>query len=175
MTFRDFSRIEELYHAALGRPSGERVAFLEQACGGDESLLREVKSLLGYEAEAEQLFGQPVAEAVTRELALLRGTRLGPYEILDRIGSGGMGVVYRARDTRLGREVAIKVLPQEAAGDAGRLRRFEREARSAAALNHPNIATVYEVGDHEGTRFIAMELVEGQTLKDRLEAARLSM
>jgi eukaryotic-like serine/threonine-protein kinase len=175
MASRGFSRIEELYHAALGHPPGERIAFLQQACAGDEGLLREVKSLLGYEAEAERLFEQPVSEAATRKLAILRGTRFGPYEVLDWIGSGGMGEVYRARDTRLGREVAIKVLPEEAAGDAGRLRRFEREARSAAALNHPNIATVYEVGDHEGTRFIAMELVEGQTLKDRLEAARLSM
>ena len=157
-----------------GSPPGERVAFLEQACAGDEGLLREVKSLLGYEVEADLLFEQPVSATVTRKLAI-GGTRFGPYELLDWIGSGGMGEVYRARDTRLGREVAIKVLPEGAADDAGRLRRFEREGRSAAALNHPNIATVYEVGEHEGTRFIAMELVEGQTLKDRLEAGRLSV
>ncbi len=174
MTSRGFSRIEALYHAALGRPPGERVAFLEQACAGDEGLLREVKSLLGYEVEADLLFEQPVLATATRKLAI-GGTRFGPYELLDWIGSGGMGEVYRARDTRLGREVAIKVLPEGAADDAGRLRRFEREGRSAAALNHPNIATVYEVGEHEGTRFIAMELVEGQTLKDRLEAGRLSV
>ena len=108
-------------------------------------------------------------------MSLSSGTRLGSYEILAPLGAGGMGEVYRARDTRLGREVAIKVLPEGAADDAGRLRRFEREGRSAAALNHPNIATVYEVGEHEGTRFIAMELVEGQTLKDRLEAGHLSV
>src|SRR3954468_5200697 len=175
MTSRGLSRIGELYHAALGHPPGERVAFLKQACAGDEGLLREVTSLLGYETDAERLFEQPFSESVTRKPAILGGTRFGRYEILDWIGSGGMGDVYRARDTRLRREVAIKVLPEAAAADAGRLRRFEREARSAAALNHPNIATVYEVGDHEGTRFIAMELVEGKTLKDRLEAARPSL
>ncbi len=175
MASRRFAKVEELYHATLGRPPGERNAFLEQACGEDEDLLREVKSLLGYEAEAERLLERPVSEAVTRKLALLPGARLGPYEVVDRIGSGGMGEVYRARDTRLGREVAIKVLLEAAAGDAARLRRFEREARSAAALNHPNIGTIYEVGDHDGTRFIAMELIEGQTLEDRLEAGRLSV
>ena len=134
-----------------------------------------MKSLLGLEEEAERLLEEPVAEAVTQKLADLRGTRLGPYEVSERIGAGGMGEVYRARDTRLGREVAIKVLHEAAAGDADQLRRFEREARSAAALNHPNIATVYEIGEHEGTRFIAMELVEGQTLKERLEARPLPL
>ncbi len=168
-----FSRVEELYHAALERPPRERDRFLGEACAGDESLLREVRSLLGVEEEAKRLLEEPAAEAVTQKLTQLRGTRLGPYEVADRIGAGGMGEVYRARDTRLGREVAIKVLLDAAAGDTDQLRRFEREARSAAALNHPNIATVYEIGEHEGTRFIAMELVEGRTLKQMLEAGPL--
>jgi serine/threonine protein kinase len=173
MAPRRFSRVETLYHAALERPPGERDPFLREACAGDESLLREVQSLLGVEQEARGLLEEPVAAAVTQQLTDLRGTRLGPYEVSERIGAGGMGEVYRARDTRLGREVAIKVIRKEAAGDPAQVRRFEREARSAAALNHPNIATVFEIGEHDGTRFIAMELVEGQTLKARLEAGRV--
>ena len=171
----DFERAEDLYHAALARPPAEREAFLQEACGGDESLLSEVRSLLGYQEEAKRLLEEPVAEAATQKVAALRGTRLGPYEISNLIGSGGMGEVYRARDTRLGREVAIKVLHEAVADDADQLQRFEREARSAAALNHPNIATVYEIGDHEGTRFISMELVEGRTLKERLKEGPLPL
>ena len=94
------------------------------------------------------------------------GARLGPYEILGLIGAGWMGEVYRARDARLGREVAVKVLPEGVAGDADRLRRFEREARAVAALNHPNILTVYDVGTHEGVPYVVMELLEGETLQE---------
>ena len=101
-------------------------------------------------------------------MSLSPGTRLGPYEILAPLGAGGMGEVYRARDTRLGREVAIKVLPPESAADPGRRRRFEQEARSASALNHPNIVTVYDVGSVDGVSYIAMELVEGKTLRELL-------
>jgi eukaryotic-like serine/threonine-protein kinase len=170
-----FKRVEEAYHAALARPPGERDAFLQEACGGDEDLLREVRSLLGQAEQVKGFLEEPAADAVTRKVTHLRGTRLGPYEISDRIGAGGMGEVYRARDTRLGREVAIKVLPEAAMGDADQRRRFEREARAAAALNHPNIATIHEIGEHEGTCFIAMELVEGKTLKERLEDGPLSV
>jgi serine/threonine protein kinase/sugar lactone lactonase YvrE len=170
-----FSRVEEAYHAALARPPGERDAFLQEACGGDEDLLREVKSLLGQAEEAKGFLEEPAADAVTRKVTHLRGSRLGPYEISDRIGAGGMGEVYRARDTRLGREVAIKVLPESAAGDADQRRRLEREARAAAALNHPNIATIHEIGEHEGACFIAMELVEGRTLKEVLKDGPLSV
>ena len=130
--------------------------------------------MLGYEEAAKGLLEQPVAETATQKHAALRGTRLGPYEVLELIGAGGMGEVYRARDPRLGREVAIKVLREAVAGDPDQLQRFEREGRSAAALNHPNIATIYEVGKHEGTPFISMELVEGTTLKERLKNGPLS-
>jgi serine/threonine protein kinase len=106
-------------------------------------------------------------------VALLAGTRLGPYEILAPLGAGGMGEVYRARDSRLSREVAIKVLPTELSSDVERLKRFEKEARSASSLNHPNIVSVYDIGESRGTYFIAMELVGGQTLRKMLNEGAL--
>src|SRR3979490_742778 len=98
-------------------------------------------------------------------MALTSGTKLGPYEILFTLGAGGMGEVYRARDTRLDRDVAVKVLPASLAGDPDRLRRFEQEARAAAALNHPNILSVHDVGTHDGQPYIVSELLEGTTLR----------
>src|SRR6202789_4369762 len=106
-------------------------------------------------------------------MALLPGTHLGPYEIVTLLGVGGMGEVYRARDARLGRIVAIKILPAEFAADSDRLGRFEREARSASALNHPNIVTIYDLGREGSTHYIAMELIEGKTLRELLAAGSL--
>ena len=106
-------------------------------------------------------------------MPLTSGTKLRQYEIVEPIGAGAMGEVYRARDQKLGRQVAIKILPPEIAADAGRLRRFEQEARAASALNHPNIVTIYEIGEHEGTPYIAMEYVEGETLREILAAGPL--
>src|SRR5262252_1905358 len=104
------------------------------------------------------------AEAMT----LTAGTRLGPYEIVSPLGAGGMGEVYRAKDPRLGREVALKVLPAAIAQDADRLRRFEAEARAASALNHPNIVTVHDIGKSNGTTYMAMELIDGASLRQLL-------
>src|SRR5260221_822593 len=101
-------------------------------------------------------------------MTIAPGSRLGPYEILSPLGSGGMGEVWRARDPRLGREVAIKVLPEELAADSDRLKRFEREARSASALNHPNIVTIHEIGEAEGRTYLVMERIEGPTLRELL-------
>ena len=106
-------------------------------------------------------------------MALLPGTHVGPYEIVTLLGAGGMGEVYRARDARLGRVVAIKILPAEFAADSDRLLRFEREARSASALNHPNIVTIYDLGQDGSTHYIAMELIEGKTLRELLAAGSL--
>jgi serine/threonine protein kinase/Tol biopolymer transport system component len=170
MAPRNFSKVEKLYHEALDRPPSEREAFLENACGGDESLVREVQSLLSHEAEARRLLEEPAEDAATQKLSHLRGARLGRYEIADLIGSGGMGQVYRARDTALGRDVAIKVLPGAVANDTGRLRRFEQEARAAGALSHPNILDVHDIGTHEGAPYVVTELLEGETLRTRLRA-----
>jgi len=108
-------------------------------------------------------------------MTLSAGARLGPYEVIAPLGAGGMGEVWLARDTRLSREVAIKVLPAEVAGDASRLRRFEKEARAASALNHPNIVTIYEIGSSDSVSYIAMERVEGKTLREALFAGALPL
>src|SRR5436190_14731831 len=106
-------------------------------------------------------------------MALAAGTYLGPYEICEQIGSGGMGEVYRAQDKRLGRQVAVKLLPAMYAGDPDRLRRFEQEARAAGVLNHPNILTIYDIGTHEGVPYIVSELLQGETLRERLNEGAL--
>src|ERR1700682_2471095 len=107
-------------------------------------------------------------------MTLAAGSRLGPYEIVSPLGAGGMGEVYRARDTRLKREVAIKVLPASLSADADRLRRFEQEARAAGILNHPNVTTVLDIGEHEGAPYVVKELLEGETLRQALAGGRLS-
>ena len=107
-------------------------------------------------------------------MALSAGSKLGTYEILSPLGAGGMGEVYRARDTRLGREVAVKVLPASLSSDADRLRRFEQEARAASQLNHPNIVTVHDFGTHDGAPYVVQELLEGETLRERLAEAAIS-
>ena len=101
-------------------------------------------------------------------MSLAAGTSLGPYEVLAPIGAGGMGEVYRAKDTRLGRHVAVKVLPASFANDAERRRRFEHEARAASALNHPNVVVVHDIGDHDGAPYVVSELLEGATVRDQL-------
>ncbi len=140
-------QISQIFHAALARDPRERAGFLEDACGGDEALRREVESLLGYQGNTEGF---------------------GPYRILSRRGAGGMGEVYRAHDSRLGRDVALKVLPWVRADDPGRRARLLQEARAAASLNHPNICTIHEVGEADGQAYIAMEVVEGKPLSTRL-------
>jgi eukaryotic-like serine/threonine-protein kinase len=159
-------RIESLCHAALARPADDRAAYLLEACRGDEALREEVESLVAEGDAAGSFLEFPVVgDAVSPPLV---GRQLGPYCIEAPIGAGGMGEVYRAKDTRLDRNVAIKVLPPQWTADPQRRTRFEREARAVAALKHPNICTIYDVGHDNGIDFLVMELVEGESLAARL-------
>ncbi len=169
MTVEEWELAGRVYQAALERQPSARSSFLIQACGANFALRREVESLLAAEHEAGDFLGAGALEDSARELLAERrssvGKKLCQYELSSLLGAGGMGEVYRARDTRLGRHVAIKILPSVFASDRDRLRRFEQEARAASALNHPNIVTVYEIGEAECGPFLVMELVEGQTLR----------
>ena len=162
MTPERWQQIEKLYHAALECKPSQRSAFLDQACQGDEGLRREVDSLLDLE-------GKAMAEIRAQSLI---GKRLGAYQIVSLMGVGGMGEVYLAEDNRLGRKVALKILPAAVAADQERMGRFVREAKTASALSHPNVAHIYDIGDFEGTHFIAMEYVEGETLAQRIHVSQ---
>ena len=161
--------ISRIYVGALEVAEEERSSFLEQACQGDVELRREVESLLAYEGKAEGFIDgsafQISAKNQAAERESLIGRRLGPYQILGALGAGGMGEVYKAKDTRLNRTVAIKVLPHFLSEQADLRQRFEREARTIASLNHPNICALYDVGPN----YLVTELVEGETLHDWLK------
>lgn len=180
-------QIETILDQAFDLPSEERTRLLAETCGDDRDLRREVEILLEADRERAPILDSPLdpfVEPLLRDLAerpaeprlgeLSAGTRLGSYEILDRIGAGGMGEVYLARDTRLGRKVAIKILRRELAADERRTSLFAAEARSASALNHPNIVTVHDVGWELDRHYLVMEHVEGRTLRRLLRDHRLS-
>src|SRR2546425_1147446 len=170
-----WSMVERVYHGALERAAEERAAFLREACGGNEELRREVESLLAYEDRAKDFIENPALEVAGELMAdgqsLVVGQALNHYTILGLLGAGGMGEVYLAEDTRLKRKVALKLLPAELTANSDRLRRFEQEAQAASALNHPNILTIYVIGQTESTHFITTEYIEGDTLRLRLAQA----
>jgi serine/threonine protein kinase/Tol biopolymer transport system component len=171
-------QVEQLYHAAREREPRERDHFLQEACA-DDQLRGEVESLLRCESQAESFLEKPALDVTAEAFAEGRarsmfGRVLGHYEIVSFLGAGGMGEVYRARDSRIGRDVAVKVLPPAIARDPERLRRFEQEARAAGALNHPNILAIYDVGVHDGALYVVYELLEGETLRNRLTEGALS-
>ncbi|HSF25739.1 MAG TPA: serine/threonine-protein kinase, partial [Blastocatellia bacterium] len=171
--------IEGLYNSALEREPDARAAFLEQECAGDEVLRQEVESLLDNQPGPTGLLQAPVrkilAQKVTEDERKFIGRRLGNYEVLSRLGAGGMGEVYLAEDTKLNRKVAVKLLPAGLTEDERARKRFVREAKTAAALDHPNICSIYEVGEEAGSSFIVMQYVEGEALSDRIQRKHLEL
>jgi serine/threonine protein kinase len=169
MTPERWQQVREVLAQALELKPEDRPAFMDRACSSDRGLRKEVELLLSSSEEARSSFLQSSAMRVT----LMPGAKLGDYEVQRLLGSGGMGEVYRARDTRLARDVAIKVLPAFLSQDPDRLRRFEQEARAAATLNHPNILAVFQLGTYEGAPYLVSELLEGGTLREQVAHGQL--
>src|ERR1700693_1794303 len=175
-----WQQVNDLFHSAAERAPEERSAFLDEACHGDKGLCREVESLLASYEREENFIESPAfeiaPELLTNDMAgALVGELIGHYRIESLIGVGGMGEVYLARDERLGRKVALKLLPNRLTADETQLSRFKTEARSASALNHPNILTVYEIGAEGNRHFIATEFIEGMTLRASLASGRMNL
>ena len=163
--------VEQLFEAALALKPTERDAFLERECRSDPELKQVVEALLADNERAGSFLQHPPLEFLDRSLAL--NTQISQYKILSPLGAGGMGEVYRARDLLLGRDVAIKVLASFLSLDPELLRRFDQEARAAAALNHPNILAVFQMGTYKRTPYLVSELLESDTLRQLMQRGPL--
>ena len=177
-----WKQVDQLLQEVLEQDPLERTAFLDKACGDDDELRREVESLLGFHQRAENFIETPPSDIAADWLSAKdsrAGQRIGHYELVRLIGRGGMDEVYLARDTRLGRPAALKLLQRSLTQDTARVHRFQQEARAASALNHPNIVTIYEVGQVDSTagaaHYIAAEFVDGQTLRELCRGGRLAL
>src|SRR6266513_1603224 len=180
MTPAQLKTIEEIFYAALDQEPDDVARFLDTACEGDELLRRKVEALLASRQRVGNFIETSALGIATRiieneQADLLVGQTFGHYKISKRIGSGGMGEVYLATDVTAGRKAALKLLPMRFTGDANRLKRFQQEARAVVALNHPNILTVYEIGADHSTHYIASEMIEGETLRQRLVRGRMEV
>src|SRR5438093_2154310 len=180
MTPARFQTIEELVRAALEHEPGQVSAFLDTACEGDEALRREVEVLLASDQRAGRFIERSTVGLATKIIQKgqgesLVGQTIGHYKISESIGTGGMGEVYLATDIVAGRKAALKLLPLRFTGDTERLKRFQQEAHAVVGLNHPNILTVYEIGEDHSIHYIASELIEGETLRERLTRGRMQL
>ena len=179
MTPERWQQVKEVFAMAIKYPPQERNSFLEERCAHDIELRSEVESLIAANDKSGEFIDQPAYQGASwlseEKVELKPGQKIGTYQVLSFISRGGMGEVYLAQDQRLSRNVALKLLPVSFTTDLDRLRRFEQEARAASALNHPNIITIYEIQEFEGSHVIATEFVEGETLRQRLSRARLSL
>src|SRR5438067_6073183 len=180
MTPARFQAIEEIFRAALDHQPDQISTFLDTACGGDEVLRRRVEALLASRQRAASFIETSAVGLAAKiiqngQADLLVGQTFGHYKISKRIGSGGMGDVYLANDMTAGRKAALKLLPERFTSDAERLKRFQQEAHALVGLNHPNILTVYEIGEDHSTHYIASELIQGETLRQRLMRWRLEV
>src|SRR5438309_428751 len=179
-----WQKLDSLFHSALERQPEERAAFLDEACAGDQQLRKEVEALLAASEQAGSFIENPALEAEARSLAneqgdagaeSVVGKTIGHYRVIALLGSGGMGEVYLAEDKELARKVALKLLPSYFSRDRERLHRFQQEARTLLALNHPNIVTIHNIGEIDSFYYIASELVEGETLRRRLDKGNLKL
>lgn len=180
MTPERWQQVKEIFNSAITYRPDERSSFISRACSGDDQLRHEVESLIASHEESGNFIDQPAFEAAASLLArekreLSPSQMIASYQVISFISRGGMGEVYLAEDKRLGRKVALKLLPASFTTDEDRLRRFEQEARAASALNHPNIITIYEITKAAGSQVIATEFVEGETLRSRLSRSGLSL
>jgi hypothetical protein len=169
LTPQEWAHANAIFHEALARPADERVAYVDQAAGGDTRLASEVRSLLAFHAHADTFLDTPQMDLS------LEGQTLGPYQILREVGQGGMGVVYLAEDTRLGRMVALKAIPSAWTNDPERRERLRHEARAAAALSHPGVAVIYALEDIDGHLYLSSEFVRGSSLRDELQHGPLPL
>ena len=180
MTPERWQKVSDLFHSALRHSPDQRAAFLDQMCNGDLELRSEIESLITSHNSSDSIVEAYPFEAAARllgedETDLSVGQRIGQYKILSLLGRGGMGEVYLAYDSKLGRKIALKLLPANFTHDRDRVRRFEQEARAASALNHPNILTIFDIEKIESTHFIATEYIEGQTLRQRLVSSKMEL
>ncbi len=174
MTPDRYRQVKSILQAALELDPAGRAAFLDRACRDDPDVKAEVQSLLDHDEKSGGFLEKPLMEPAEAALRLAPGSQLGPYEIVEAIGAGAMGEVYRARDPRFNRDVAIKILPDAFTHDEGRLARFEREARAAGSLNHPNILVVHDLGRENGAPYLVSELLRGETLRELLEKSAIA-
>ncbi|HET9531158.1 MAG TPA: serine/threonine-protein kinase, partial [Blastocatellia bacterium] len=180
MNIERWQQINDIFQAAVELRPDERPAFLLDRCAGDDSLRLEIESLLAADDKASDFIETPALQATAKIMAsskpkLLFGQIIGHYEVLELIGKGGMGEVYAARDIKLGRKAAIKLLPSNLTTDKQRVRRFLKEARAISALNHPNIIVAYEIISEGDSHFIVTEFVEGETLRQVMARRRLTL